>query len=290
LNASVFHLSCFTNELLRPDMEEPQVATLLRVFIGEADRAGVHSLYWTILTAAHKAGLAGATVLHGPVGYGQTRFINNEFNVDAPGNLPTVVEIIDAEAKIEAFLPQLDPLIGSGLMTLEVVRMARIGRQTKGPAELRLSSQVPSASGQIREDEHMEVPHEAVLLRIFTGSDDRYGIEEPLYLAIVVKAREMHLAGATVLKGPIGYGQSTRMHEAHLLATDERPVVIEICDSEEKINSFLPVLDGMMESGLVTLEKARVIQYGRKRSGYLERLKKSVRDHLHLWPPVGKPS
>jgi uncharacterized protein len=128
----------------------------------------------------------------------------------------------------------------------------------------------------------MEVPHEAVLLRIFTGADDRYGIEEPLYMAIVMKAREMHLAGATVLKGPVGYGQSSRMHTPHLFGTDDRPVVIEICDAEEKINAFLPVLDDMMESGLVTLEKARVLRYGRKRSGYLERLKESMRHRLHL--------
>ena len=127
----------------------------------------------------------------------------------------------------------------------------------------------------------MDVPHEAVLLRIFTGADDRYGVEEPLYRAIVAKAREMHLAGATVLKGPVGYGQSSRMHKPHFFGKDDRPIVIEICDFEEKINAFLPILDEMMESGLVTLEKARVIQYGKKRSGYLERLKKSMRDHLH---------
>jgi uncharacterized protein len=128
----------------------------------------------------------------------------------------------------------------------------------------------------------MEVPHEAVLLRIFMSADDRYGIEEPLYRAIVMKAREVHLAGATVLKGPLGFGHSSRLHEPHFIATDERPVVIEICDSEEKINAFLPVLDQMMESGLVTLEKARVLQYGQKRSSYLERLKKSVLQHLHI--------
>jgi uncharacterized protein len=136
----------------------------------------------------------------------------------------------------------------------------------------------------------MEVPHEAVLLRIFTGADDRYGVEEPLYLAIVMKARKMHLAGATVLKGPIGFGQSGQMHKAgRVFHGDDRPVVIEICDAEEKINDFLLVLDDMMESGLVTLEKARVLQYGRKRSGYFERLKKSVRDRLHLAPPMSKP-
>ena len=113
----------------------------------------------------------------------------------------------------------------------------------------------------------MEVPREAVLLRIFTGGADRYGGEEPLYIAIVMKAREMHLGGATVLKGPIGYGRSRRMHNSHLFAADDRPVVIEICDAEEKINAFLPILDEMMVSGLVTLEKARVLQYGGKRSG-----------------------
>jgi uncharacterized protein len=130
----------------------------------------------------------------------------------------------------------------------------------------------------------MDVPHEATLLRIFMSVDDRYGVEEPLYQAIVAKARELHLAGATVLKGPLGYGQSSRLHTAHIVATDERPVVIEICDSEEKINAFLPVLDEMMESGLVTLERAQVLRYGRKRSGYLERLKRSVLHRLHIVP------
>ena len=79
------------------------------------------------------------------------------------------------------------------------------------------------------------------------------------------------------------------MHQANFFGKDDRPVVIEICDSEEKINAFLPILDDMMESGLVTLEKARVLQYGKKRSGYLERLKKSMRGHLHLDSDVKEP-
>jgi PII-like signaling protein len=97
-----------------------------------------------------------------------------------------------------------------------------------------------------------------------------------------MKAREMHLAGATVLKGPLGFGHTSRLHKPHYVGTDESPVVIEICDAEKKINAFLPVLDEMMESGLVTLERARVLQYGRKRSGYLKRLTESVLQHLHI--------
>jgi PII-like signaling protein len=112
-------------------MKTLREALLLRVFIGEADRKGSRALYCVIVEAARRAGLAGATALHGPLSYGLERRINFEFNVDAPGNLPMVIEIVDAEARIEGFLPELDKLIGSGLVTLEKVRMARAGRLTK---------------------------------------------------------------------------------------------------------------------------------------------------------------
>jgi hypothetical protein len=107
----------------------------------------------------------------------------------------------------------------------------------------------------------MHIPHDAVLLRIFIGESDRWH-HQPLYEALVLKAREMHLAGATVLRGPMGFGKSSRMHTAKILRLSmDLPLVIEIVDSEEKINTFLPVLDEMMKGGLVTLEKARVIDY-----------------------------
>ena len=107
----------------------------------------------------------------------------------------------------------------------------------------------------------MNIPHEAMLLRIFIGESDRYG-HKPLYEGIILKAREAHLAGATVLRGPMGFGKSSRLHMQKVLRlSNDLPLVIEIVDSEEKINAFLPVLDEMMKGGLVTLEKARVIDY-----------------------------
>ena len=107
----------------------------------------------------------------------------------------------------------------------------------------------------------MQIPHDAVLLRIFLGESDRWQ-HQPLCEALVLKAREMHLAGATVLRGPMGFGKSSRLHTAKILRLSmDLPLVIEIVDSEEKLNSFLPVLDEMMKGGLVTLEKARVIDY-----------------------------
>jgi uncharacterized protein len=107
----------------------------------------------------------------------------------------------------------------------------------------------------------MHLPHDAVLLRIFVGEDDRWH-HQPLYEAIVMKAREMHLAGATVLRGPMGFGKTSHMHTAKILRLSmDLPLVIEIVDSEEKVNALLPILDDMMKGGLVTLEKVRVIDY-----------------------------
>jgi PII-like signaling protein len=100
-----------------------------------------------------------------------------------------------------------------------------------------------------------------MLLRVFIGESDRWH-HKPLYEAVVLKARELHMAGATVLRGPMGYGKSSRLHTAKILRLSmDLPLVIEIVDAEEKIQAFLPVLDEMMKGGLVTLEKVRVIDY-----------------------------
>ena len=112
----------------------------------------------------------------------------------------------------------------------------------------------------------MQIPHDSVLLRVFIGESDRWH-HQPLYEAIVLKAREMHLAGATVLRGPMGFGKSSRVHTAKILRLSfDLPLVIEIVDSEEKIQEFLPILDEMMHGGLLTMEKVKVIDYRAKES------------------------
>ncbi len=107
----------------------------------------------------------------------------------------------------------------------------------------------------------MQIPHEAALLRIYVGESDRWQ-HQPLYEAIVMKAREAHLAGATVLRGPMGFGKSSRVHTTKILRLSmDLPLVIEIVDSHEKIQAFLPVLDPMIGGGLVTIESVKVIEY-----------------------------
>jgi hypothetical protein len=108
----------------------------------------------------------------------------------------------------------------------------------------------------------MDLPRDAMLLRIFFGEDDKHN-GRPLYEAIVTAARTAKLAGATVLRGPMGYGHSSRLHTTQVLRlSEDLPLIVEIVDTEQAIRAFLPTLDAMIGSGLVTLEKVQVLQYG----------------------------
>ena len=108
----------------------------------------------------------------------------------------------------------------------------------------------------------MQISEDAVLLRIFIGEGDRHH-HRPLYEAIVLKAREMHLAGATVLRGPLGFGHAAHLHTAKILRlSEDLPMVVEIVDTEDRIRAFVDEVEPMVGSGLITLEKATVIRYG----------------------------
>jgi uncharacterized protein len=108
----------------------------------------------------------------------------------------------------------------------------------------------------------MPLARDAILLRIYVGEDDKSG-HQPLYEAIVLKAREMGLAGATVLRGPLGFGHSSRLHTAKILRlSQDLPLVIDIVDTEQKIAAFVAAIEPMMGSALVTTEQVQVIRYG----------------------------
>jgi PII-like signaling protein len=108
----------------------------------------------------------------------------------------------------------------------------------------------------------MQVPKDAMLLRIFLGESDKCG-HRPLYEEIVLKAREAHLAGATVLRGPMGFGHSSTLHTAKILRlSEDLPMVIEIADAEDKIRAFLDEIEPIMGAGLITLERVQVLRYG----------------------------
>jgi PII-like signaling protein len=112
----------------------------------------------------------------------------------------------------------------------------------------------------------MSLPKEAMLLRIYLGEQEKSG-HQPLYEAVVLKARDMQLAGATVLRGPLGFGHSGHLHTAKILRlSEDLPLVIEIVDTEEKLRAFLQAIGSMVTSTLVTLEKVQILQYGPKQA------------------------
>ena len=107
----------------------------------------------------------------------------------------------------------------------------------------------------------MELPRESALLRIIVGESEKFE-GRPAYEAIVMKARELNMAGATVTRGIMGYGKTSRIHSAKVLEmSGDLPMVIEIVDTDDKLDNFIPVLEKMMKGGLVTMEKAKVIHY-----------------------------
>jgi uncharacterized protein len=107
----------------------------------------------------------------------------------------------------------------------------------------------------------MDVPGDAGLLRIYIGENDSYE-ERPLADALVLKARELGMAGATALRGLLGYGQPAHAREAELLLARDRPILIEVVDTREKVEAYLEAVQPMIRSGLVTLENIRVLRYG----------------------------
>jgi uncharacterized protein len=121
--------------------------------------------------------------------------------------------------------------------------------------------QAASSSGQPSSSPTRDLPRECLLLRIFVGEADEYK-RRPLYKAIVFRARELKLAGATVLRGPMGFGRSYHLHNANILRLSlDLPMVIEIVDTPDRIEAFLPELRKMMRRGLITVERAQIIRY-----------------------------
>jgi uncharacterized protein len=238
---------------------------LCRFHLSNFIRHGMSPLYEWIVETAHHEGLQGATVLKGFYGLRPEGSLLEEHTWSISQELPVIVEVVDEPARIEALLARVEPVFREGVITLERahVLLYRAGlREETPPLSGRniIGTVATSAAAGVRT---MKVPENGVLLRIFIGeSDTEPGRDRPLYEAIVRKAKEAHLAGATVLRGPMGFGRHSRVHTAKLLElSTDLPIVIEIVDAEDKVEAFLPTVDDLVTEGLVTLEAVRIVRY-----------------------------
>ncbi len=184
-------------------------------------------------------------------------------------HLPIIVECVDEAPAIGAFLAVVAHLVPEGMATLErahvLVYRARGSAVARMAPPLQVPAAAPACVFLLAAEDYpvMRLSEEGILLRIFIGESDVWeGM--PLYRAIVLKAQELGMAGATVLRGGMGFGAHSRVHTNRLLElSTDLPIVIEIVESSEKITAFLPVLDQMVGEGLVTLEKVQVLRYRR---------------------------
>jgi PII-like signaling protein len=238
---------------------------LCRFQLSSFIRHGMSPLYEWIVETAHHEGLRGATVLKGFFGLRPEGSVLEEHTWSISQELPVIVEVVDEPSRIEVLLAKVEPVFREGVITLERAHVLfyRAGtREPSPPLAGRniLAATTTSAAFGVRT---MKVPAQGVLLRIFIGESDKEpGRDRPLYEALVRRAREAQLAGATVLRGPMGFGRHSRVHTAKLLElSTDLPIVIEIVDSEEKIDAFLPTVDELVTEGLVTVEAVRIVRY-----------------------------
>lgn len=237
---------------------------LCRFHVSNFIRHGMQPLYEWIVETARREGLQGATVLKGFRGLRADGSVLAEQTWAISQELPVIVEVVDEPARIEQLLARVEPSFRDGVITLERahVLLYRAGARPPGrlPERDVLGTTAESRAIGVRT---MKVPENGVLLRIFIGESDREPAgDRPLFEAIVRRAREAHLAGATVLRGPMGFGRHSRMHTSKLLElSTDLPIVIEIVDAEEKVDAFLPTVDELVTEGLVTLEAVRIVRY-----------------------------
>jgi uncharacterized protein len=237
---------------------------LLRVYLQNADRAPHEPTHERIVHAARKEKMAGVTVISGILGAGYHGIAKSSV-WSIVEHVPIIVEIVDMPDKIIRFVQEtLDQIMIGGMLTLEraAVIMYRQGAQDK-PETLHLAAALHPLSTMppIEPGSHMTTKDNGVLLRVFIGESDKFE-HKPLYEAIVHKAREIGLAGATVVRGSEGFGAHSVIHTSTLLVMSaDLPVVVEIVDTEDKIRLLLPHLEQMVKGGMITMEYVVILMY-----------------------------
>jgi hypothetical protein len=237
---------------------------LMRVYLDSADRPPHSPTFEELVRTARKVGLAGATILRGIVGFGSQGVIGRS-KWSLVEHVPVILEIVDSAEHIQLFLEgPVDQIMRRGMITLEranVMMYRHRGQDRQNNFHLGSLLEPLSTVPRITPRGHMQINETGVLLRVFVGDSDRFE-GKPLYEAIVQKAREIGLAGATVLHGSEGFGANSVVHTSKILGmSTDLPVVIEIVDEDEKIKLLLPHLETMVQEGMITMEHVMILFY-----------------------------
>jgi len=221
----------------------------LKVTIYLSDGATHHGVpvYSSILDFLFYRGVAGATVIKGIAGFGADHHMHSASIVEISDRLPVKIEFIDSREKVEAILSKLEELAGSGLIELQETTVAK-------PAQVSKKAKPVTPS-------HMKIQGKAQMMRIFLSEDDLWK-DKPLYKALVQAMRANDIAGVTVYRGILGYGAHRRVHKDNMLHSGHHgSVMLSAIDTADKLRAFLPLVDQMVEEGLVVFSDVDIIKY-----------------------------
>jgi PII-like signaling protein len=218
------------------------------IYVGEDQQYHGQALYAAVLDYLFYRGVSGATVVRGIAGFGADHKMHTTRILRLTENLPVKIEFIETPEKLEEILPKLHDMVGVGLIdvqdtTILKPSLAREGDEPEGllPATKR--------------------PGKAKLMRIYIGENDKWH-DKPLYQALVEGLRANDIAGVTVYQGILGYGANRRIHQQKTMTlSHDRPIMLSIVDTEEKLRAFAPVLDDMVTQGLVVLSDVDIVKY-----------------------------
>jgi PII-like signaling protein len=222
-------------------------AVKVSIYLTEGATRHGAATYSSILDFLYFRGVAGATVLKGIAGFGADRRIHTSSSVEISEHLPLKIEFIETEDKVNELLGKLEEMAGPGMIELQETTIAK-------PAQVSKPKASPVA-------EHVKIEGKARLMRIYIGESDQWQ-GKPLHEALVQAMRASDLAGVTVYRGILGYGAQSRIHrqKAFRLSSDAS-LMLSVIDTEEKLREFLPIVDQMVQEGIVVLSDVDIIKY-----------------------------
>lgn len=204
----------------------------------------------SILDFLFYRGVSGATVLKGVAGFGADHHIHSSSVVEISDHLPIKIEFIESREKVNELLGKLEDLAGTGMIEVQETTVAK-------PAQSSKTKKLTPAA-------HQRIEGKARLMRIYVGESDRWK-DKPLYRALVEAMRANDLAGVTVYRGILGYGSHRRIHkDKPLHLSRDASIMLSTVDTEEKLRAFLPLVDQMVEEGLVVLSDVDIIKYSHR--------------------------
>ncbi len=223
-------------------------AKKVTIYVGEDRQYHGRSVYGAILDYLFFRGVSGANVVRGIAGFGADHHLHTTRILNVAENLPIRIEFIESAEKVEELLPKLQEMAGTGLIEIQDTTIAKASETSQAHAP---KETVPA----------LKQAGNARLMRIYVGENDKWR-DRPLYQALVESMRANDIAGVTVLQGILGYGANRRIHKDKLLSlSHDRPILLSVVDTEEKLRAILPMLEEMIQQGLVVLSDVEVIQY-----------------------------